>query len=160
METSLIHTPRWMVLSVLEETYLETNDPASSPVGFFEGNTSVFYWEIDGSQWFNRTKVNGVKTQYRSRYTIGTYYKWTNWGVDAPAYNDAREYETDTVYRYANKNYHIVYVGIEGYLAYTEVLVGENELLDVSQFLETEGHSLEGFYTDVDCTKNLMLLHQ
>lgn len=135
----------------LEETYLELNDPASSPVGFVDGNTSVFYWEINGEQWFNRTKVSGVKTQYRSRYKVETYYKWTEWDVIAPEYNETREYETDTVYRYANKNYHVVSI----YSNVTEdcfaaILVEDSKTFTFDK--EVDGLNLSALYTDSEFT--------
>lgn len=137
----------------LEETFIELNDPSANPAGFFEGNTSIFYWEIDGEMWFNRKTVSGVKTQYRSRYKVNSYYKWSEWGITGPTPLETREYETDRVYRYSNKNYHIVYVGIEGYDAFTEVFIEEGKQLDYSIFLDKEGYNFEGLYYDIDCTE-------
>lgn len=139
----------------LEETYLELTDSAASPVGFFEGNTSVFYWEIDGEQWFNRTKVNGVKTQYRSRYKIATYYKWTEWDIVAPESNETREYETDTVYRYSNKNYHIITIIEYDYT--TTLLVESNNLIDISQLPSMTGYTTSGIYSDTILEKKFDL---
>ena len=113
--------------------------------GFLEDKTS--YYIYDNQMWFVQTKVNGKKTQYRSRYKIETYYKWTYWGIDAPSSNETRVYEADDVYRYSNKNYHIVTTIIEN-VPYPELdFIEDGKKYDVSK-LAVEGYNIEGLYTD------------
>lgn len=129
----------------LEETFLELKDPAANPVGFVDGNTSVFYWEINGEQWYNRKNVSGVKTQYRSRYKVETYYKWTEWDVVAPEYNETREYETDTVYRYDNKIHHLITLNNDGY---NYIIVEEGKCIPEEKIQSMTGYDFVGLYTD------------
>lgn len=106
-----------------------------------------FIFEIDGQDWFGETNVPGRKTQYRSRYKICTYYKWTDWGTTAPASGETRAYETNTIYRYSVQNYHIVDI-IDGFgdMPITS-LVKHGSVIDTSS-LETEGYIFNGLYTD------------
>ncbi len=110
--------------------------------GFTDDNIS--YYNHNNQRWFNQSRVNGLKTQYRSRYQIAEYYKWTDWGIDAPSSNEKREYITDDVYRYCNKNYHIVYIDVYGDV----LLVEEGKTIDTSQLDNIEGYNLKGLYTD------------
>lgn len=113
--------------------------------GFLEDNTS--YYNHDGQRWFTQVRVPGVKTQYRSRYQVAEYYKWTSWGIDAPTIDESREYETDTVYRYDNMDYHIVTVETGfGDLPLSK-LVQSGKTYDTSE-LNVDGYTLEGLYTD------------
>ncbi len=113
-----------------------------SIAGFTDDNIS--YYNYENQKWFTQTRVNGLKTQYRSRYQTAEYYKWTGWSIDAPSYNDNREYQTDDVYRYYNKNYHIVYIDIYGNI----LLVEEGKTIDASQLDNVEGYDFKGLYTD------------
>lgn len=113
--------------------------------GFLEDNTS--YYNHDGQRWFTQVRVPGIKTQYRSRYQVAEYYKWTSWGIDAPTIDESREYETDTVYRYDNMDYHIVTVETGfGDLPLSK-LVQSGKTYDTSE-LNVDGYTLEGLYTD------------
>lgn len=114
--------------------------------GFTDDNVS--YYNYNNQKWFNQTRVNGLKTQYRSRYQIAEYYKWTDWDIDAPSSNDKREYITDDVYRYCNKNYHIVYIDVYGDV----LLVEENKTIDTTQLDNIEGYDFKGLYTDEELT--------
>lgn len=105
---------------------------------------SVSYYNYDNQQWFSQTRVNGQKTQYCSRYQVAEYYKWTDWTIDAPASNEQREYQSDDVYRYDNKNYHIVYLDFYGAI----LLVEENKCIDASLLDVPEGYEFAGLYTD------------
>lgn len=113
--------------------------------GFLEDNTS--YYNHDGQRWFTQIRVPGVKTQYRSRYQVAEYYKWTSWGIDAPAIDESREYETDTVYRYANKNYHIVTVW-DGFGDLPIITFVQDKKEYGSSVLDVYGFNLEGLYYD------------
>lgn len=114
--------------------------------GFLDDGNNTSYYEYDGQKWFTQTKVNGIKNQYRSRYQIAEYYKWTTWGIDSPPSGEIREYERDTVYRYSNKNYHIVTVitGFDGGTPHI-YFVQDNTTYDGLN-LETEGYTLDLYY--------------
>ena len=114
--------------------------------GFTDDNVS--YYNYDNQKWFNQTRVNGLKTQYRSRYQVAEYYKWTDWTTDAPTSNEKREYTSDDVYRYYNKNYHIVYVDFYGAV----LLVEEGRTIDTAQLDNLEGYNFVGLYTDEELT--------
>lgn len=117
--------------------------------GFLNGK---LYFEYNDELWFTQKKVTGTKTQYRIAYSEAEYYKWTSWGIDAPTSSETREYENDTVYRYTNKNYHIVNViGINDItLTY---LVQSGKSLDISEVSDVYGYNFEGLYFDTECTK-------
>lgn len=121
-----------------------TLDDRLTIAGFTEDNVSFYHY--DGQVWYNQTRVNGQKTQYRSRYQVAEYYKWTDWVLDAPAAGDTREYQTEDVYRYANKNYHLVYINIYGEV----LLVEEGKTIDITQLDNIEGYDLVGLYYDED----------
>lgn len=130
-----------------ECTYETTVSPTRiTPYDIFEDGMN-FIFEIDGQDWFGETNVPGRKTQYRSRYKICTYYKWTDWGTTAPSSGETRAYETNTIYRYSVQNYHIVDI-IEGFgdMPITS-LVKHGSVIDTSS-LETEGYIFNGLYTD------------
>lgn len=105
----------------------------------------TWYYVVDGQTWFNQEKV---KTQYRSRYQVAEYYKWTDWTTDAPTSNEKREYTSDDVYRYYNKNYHIVYIDFYGAV----LLVEESKTIDKEQLDNIEGYNFVGLYTDEELT--------
>lgn len=123
-----------------------TVDSRISISGFLDDGTS--YYNYNDQQWFKQTKVNGVKTQYRSYYQISSYYKWSDWDIVAPASNETREYLTETVYRYSNKSYHIVkiFTGFEGSAPYM-MLVEDGTKID-SEELNSDGYNIAGLYTD------------
>ncbi len=122
-----------------------------SIAGFLDDGTS--YYNHNGQQWFTQKKVTGTKTQYRLAYSEVEYYKWTAWGIDAPASSDTREYENDTVYRYTNKNYHIVEV--VGMNDYSEIyLVQSGKTLDTTEIAALTGYDFEGLYLDAEYTES------
>lgn len=130
-----------------ECTYETTVSPTRiTPYDIYEDGMN-FIFEINGQDWFGETNVPGRKTQYRSRYKICTYYKWTDWGTTAPASGETRTYETNTIYRYSVQNYHIVDI-IDGFgdMPITS-LVKHGSVIDTSS-LETEGYTFNGLYTD------------
>lgn len=118
--------------------------------GFLEDNTS--YYNHDGQRWFTQVRVPGVKTQYRSRYQVAEYYKWTSWGINAPTIDESREYETDTVYRYANKNYHIITVYSE-FGEFPIVVFVQNSCQFDDSVLFSKGYNLEGLYYNEEFTE-------
>lgn len=122
-----------------------------SIAGFTDDNIS--YYNHNNQRWFNQSRVNGLKTQYRSRYQVAEYYKWTDWTTDAPTSNEKREYTSDDVYRYYNKNYHIVYIDIYG----TVLLVEEGKTIDTTQLDNIEGYNFVGLYTDEELTNKFDL---
>lgn len=114
--------------------------------GFTDDNIS--YYTHDSQTWFKQTKVSGTKTQYRSHYQIVTYYMWTGWTVDVPSSNEKREYESDDVYRYTNKKYHIV--EIFGYSNNSTVvdLIEDSTCINQGKYNDIAGYQLEGLYID------------
>ncbi len=114
--------------------------------GFIEvDGVNTGYYTYNDQQWFNRTSVAGVKPQYRSRYQVAEYYKWTDWAVEAPVASETREQKTDNVFRYYNKNYHIIKVFLFDNLI--TMLVENNRIADFSN-CSIEGYDLEGLYYD------------
>ncbi|MGN0005155.1 MAG: InlB B-repeat-containing protein, partial [Candidatus Gastranaerophilaceae bacterium] len=122
--------------------------------GFDDNNVS--FYTYNGEKWFTQTKVSGVKTQYRSRYQVDKYYKWTAWCVTAPDASESREYETDTVYRYYNKNHYIVTIPNLGD-AGTTLIMRENDTIDISPYNDVTGYEFEGLYFDNEFTNKLDL---
>lgn len=106
----------------------------------------TWYYVVDGQTWFNQEKV---KPQYRSRYQIAEYYKWTDWTTDAPTSNEKREYTSDDVYRYYNKNYHLLTV-ITGFgdMPFIDSVQDGNGY-DTSK-LSVDGYNLDGLYVDAE----------
>lgn len=129
------------------------SDTRLSIAGFLDDNTT--YYNYNDQRWFTQTKVNGVKTQYRSRYKNVNYYKWTSWTVDAPSSTETRETQSETLYRYSNKNHHIIY--LQGMTKnssndYGVYYVEDSKSFDVSQ-LEMVGYDFEGLYKDEKLTE-------
>lgn len=120
-------------------------DSRLSIAGFTDDNVS--YYSYNNEQWFTQTKVSGVKTQYRSRYQVATYYRWTGWNIDTPSSEEIREYEEEEVYRYANKNYHLVSIVFDG----SEVgkyFVEDKKTFDPNCIDVIEGYIFKGLYID------------
>ena len=120
-------------------------DSRLSIAGFTDDNVS--YYNYNDEQWFTQTKVSGVKMQYRSRYKVATYYRWTNWDIDAPSSEEQRECEEEEVYRYADKNYHLVNVVQGDSDMYKTYIVEDATQFDVSE-VELHGYTFEGAYLD------------
>lgn len=107
------------------------------------------YYNYNNQKWYSQTRVSGVKTQYRSRYQIDEYIKWTNWSTDIPAPTETREYVTEDVYRYYNKNHYIVTIGNVG-INSDVLLVQENQTIDVSKYDDVIGYDFKGLYLDAE----------
>ena len=122
-------------------------DSRLSIAGFTDDNVS--YYSYNDEQWFTQTKVSGVKTQYRSRHQVATYYRWTDWDIDTPSSEEQREYEEEEVYRYANKNYHIVTVLIPGTDSTNILLIEDGDIIPLTIF-EEYGYSINGLYLSDD----------
>ena len=129
-------------------------DSRLTVAGFLDDNTS--YYVHNGQRWFNQTKISGEKTQYRSRYQNAEYYKWTDWTVNAPVTSETREKQTTTLYRYANKNYHIVTVNTGFGDAPFVSLVQDGQAYDASK-IAVDGYTLEGLYKDAECKTKFAL---
>lgn len=129
-------------------------DSRLTVAGFLDDNTS--YYVHNGQRWFNQTKISGEKTQYRSRYQNAEYYKWTAWTVNAPVASETREKQTTTLYRYANKNYHIVTVNTGFGDAPFVSLVQDGQAYDASK-IAVDGYTLEGLYKDAECKTKFAL---
>lgn len=129
-------------------------DSRLTVAGFLDDNTS--YYVHNGQRWFNQTKISGEKTQYRSRYQNAEYYKWTAWTVNAPMTSETREKQTTTLYRYANKNYHIVTVNTGFGDAPFVSLVQDGQAYDASK-IAVDGYTLEGLYKDAACKTKFAL---
>ena len=103
-----------------------------------------FGFDYNGEEWYNNATV---ATQYRSRYQISKYYKWTSWGVNPPISSDKRESETADIYRYTNCNYHIVTVYTMDY--YPEIMfVKDGETIDITDISNLYGYDYKGLYSD------------
>lgn len=122
-----------------------------SIAGFLDDDVTTYY-EYNGERWFKRTSAPGLKTQYCSRYMIGTFYKWTEWGTTAPATDEIRTYESDTVYRYSVQNYHIVDI-INDYSELPVTSIVKSGTAYDTSTLETEGYTFDGLYADAELTK-------
>ena len=117
-----------------------------SIAGFLDDDVTTYY-EYNGERWFKRTTAAGLKTQYRSRYKICTYYKWTEWGTTAPTSTETRAYETDTVYRYSVQNYHIVDI-VTGFGDMPITSLMKSGMVYDTSALEIEGYTFDGLYTN------------
>lgn len=117
-------------------------DTKLSIAGFTDDNVS--YYNYDSQQWFNQERVSA---QYRSKYQVAEYYRWTDWGIDAPSADETREYETDTIYRYSNNIYHLVTLNNIGYGSET-LIIKDNTKLDVSVYDNLYGYNFTGLYLD------------
>lgn len=129
----------------LEKIVLENK---ITDIEFMEDGTTMMF-NYNGQQWFNQTKVNGTKTQYRTKYTSVEYYKWTDWEITAPGSGESREHESEKVYRYANKNHHIVTV-VDENANVSYLLVEDGKNIDFSMFADVEGYDFFGLFTDAD----------
>ncbi len=119
---------------IFEEMYLDTLLDMNASFGF----------DYNGEEWYNNATV---ATQYRSRYQISKYYKWTSWGVNPPISSDKRESETADIYRYTNCNYHIVTVYTMDY--YPEIMfVKDGETIDITDISNLYGYDYKGLYSD------------
>ena len=119
---------------IFEEMYLDTLLDMNASFGF----------DYNGEEWYNNATV---ATQYRSRYQISKYYKWTSWGVNPPISSDKRESETANIYRYTNCNYHIVTVYTMDY--YPEIMfVKDGETIDITDISNLYGYDYKGLYSD------------
>ena len=119
---------------IFEEMYLDTLLDMNASFGF----------DYNGEEWYNNATV---ATQYRSRYQIAKYYKWTSWGVNPPISSDKRESETAYIYRYTNCNYHIVTVYTMDY--YPEIMfVKDGEKIDITDISNLYGYDYKGLYSD------------
>lgn len=119
---------------IFEEMYLDTLLDMNASFGF----------DYNGEEWYNNATV---ATQYRSRYQISKYYKWTSWGVNPPISSDKRESETADIYRYTNCNYHIVTVYTMDY--YPEIMfVKDGEKIDITDISNLYGYDYKGLYSD------------
>ena len=119
---------------IFEEMYLDTQLDMNASFGF----------DYNGEEWYNNATV---ATQYRSRYQISKYYKWTSWGVNPPISSDKRESETANIYRYTNCNYHIVTVYTMDY--YPEIMfVKDGEKIDITDISNLYGYDYKGLYSD------------
>ena len=121
-------------------------DNKLSIAGFLDDAVATSYYEYNGAKWFTQKKVAGEKTQYRSRYKINTYYKWGEWTTTAPTSAETREHQSDTVYRYSNRDYYIVNVYDDVQL-YTFFVEG-GKTIAKSQLPTLDGYEMEGLYLD------------
>lgn len=135
-------------------TYETTMEDAriTTVVGFIEtedGQITVF--EKDGVQWFHQTKY---LVEYRSRYDVSTYYRWTPYSIEPAEAGDEREEHTADLFRYSNKNYHIVTVYSNvGTGGQSEVhLIQHNTELKLADLDNFNGYDIERFYIDKDYT--------
>lgn len=106
----------------------------------------TYSYIYDGQSWYSRRKV---MTEYRSRYQVSNYYKWTGWGITPPISSDTREIETTDVYRYSTSNYHIVTVYTMD--SYPEIMfVRDGETVDTTAVSDLYGFDYKGLYKDED----------
>ena len=117
----------------------------------------IIYYKYNDERWYSQTKISGTKIQYRFRYTIEEYSKWTPWTTDAPSNTETREYEESEVFRYYNKNCYIVNIykdtldsidSSETQSIIKTYIVLENDKVDISEYDNIDGYNLEGVYLD------------
>ena len=86
-------------------------------------------------------------TQYRYRYKIATYYKWSYYTTEEPVVDEQREYTNTTVYSYARRNNYIV--NVYNHLGLIDtILVEEGKSIDFDSYKQFEGFEFEGVYQD------------
>ena len=130
-----------------EEVFVDKSAPYTMVDFIILDNSQVPIYKENAEssiQWFKPSKM---KTQYRSRYKVAEYYKWTDWSVDLPVTSETREQKSDNVFRYYNKNYHIVTVKNDCESESICFLVEHLKIFD-SKDVTQEGNTLEGLYTD------------
>ncbi|MBO5372087.1 MAG: peptidoglycan DD-metalloendopeptidase family protein [Lachnospiraceae bacterium] len=135
-----------------ECTY-ETKEFDTALRASFDGNGDPMY-VYDGQTWFNQTKVMGqvqCGTQYRYRYKEATYYKWTNYTLEAPTASETREYQEETVCTYIRHNNYLLNIYSDTGLLDTLILE-EGSKFDILPYEYMEGHTYAGVYTDEDYT--------
>lgn len=126
-----------------------------STAGFVD--STIPYYNYNNERWFSQTKVNGVKTQYRSRYLVQVYSKWSDWSIDSLDPNETREYEEDDVYRYANKDYYLVKINVASAFADSSIYSHTEGTETAPEYYQIVGtgkqinlSNLETYYTGYD----------
>ena len=115
--------------------------------GFLDDGTTFF--EIEGATWYHQKRF---LVEYRSRYDISTYYRWTPYSVTPAGADDEREVRTADLFRYANKNYHIVNVFSNIGDDFEVYLIQDNTTLNLSTLDKFEGYNIAGLYYDAEYT--------
>lgn len=138
----------------LEET--EAFDKPLSVAGFDKDDNP--YYVFDGMIWFNQEKISGqVQTgnKYRSRYKVVTYTKWSDYSIESPAEDEAREYKEATVYNYVRHNKFIVniHAKAEAIPESKSFFVEEGDKIDVEDYKGLYGYTCDAFYTDEKYTQ-------
>lgn len=124
-------------------------DSRLSAAGFLDNGTT--YYNYNGETWFNQTKIFGVKTQYRLAYVEKTVYKWTAWDIIAPASGETRVYENETVYRFYNKEYHIIKIWENDYDFKAQFVEDEHTVV-IADVNDIYGYNFVGLFTDNEFT--------
>lgn len=112
----------------------------------FDSSSNPYYVDKAGINWFNKEPWN---VQYRSKHKTANLYKWTDWTTTAPS--DEREYVSQELTRYSNKNYHIATV----YSLDNEIVtmfVQDGKTVDVSKVNSIYGYDFKGLYSDDERT--------
>lgn len=129
-----------------EETLFLPCDDNTSLSMKFDSSSNPYYVDKAGINWFNKEPWN---VQYRSKHKTANLYKWTDWTTTAPS--DEREYVSQELTRYSNKNYHIATV----YSLDNEIVtmfVQDGKTVDVSKVNSIYGYDFKGLYSDDERT--------
>lgn len=130
-----------------------------SLAGYVSG-TTVKYYNYNSETWYNQEIVTVmVKPDYKMyRYFLNTstYSRWTPWTLDAPAADESRETQTETLWKYSVPETHLVnidYNGAEFGVGTETFIVEKNDLVPFNTENYThEGYDFIGFFTDEEYT--------
>lgn len=130
----------------IEETVFLSLDDTTSLSMKFDSSMNPYFVDKSGINWFNKEPWN---VQYRSKHKNANLYKWTDWTTDPPS--DSREYVSEELTRYSNKNYHIARIyTLEN--EETVMLVQDGMTIDTTKVSNIYGYDYIGLYSDDERT--------
>lgn len=117
----------------------------------FENKTA--YYVYDGQTWYKQTKVveqTQVGTQYRYKYKVAAFYKWSDYTTEIPSEDEIREYKESDVYSYKiNNKYLVTLIDSQGEKVCQLIEEGGFVTQYVADNTE-QGYIPDGLYTDVE----------
>ncbi|MBR2884441.1 MAG: InlB B-repeat-containing protein [Clostridia bacterium] len=135
------------------ETY---TSPVRLTVSGFVSGTTTAYYLYNGEEWYNQKPVTVMVDpgymMYSYKVKNYTLTKWTAWTVEAPAADEAREIQTDTVYCYTAPDMCLVEIVSDFYSSTYLGIVGKSLDIDTTLFT-MEGFTFDGFYKDAEFTE-------
>lgn len=135
------------------ETY---TSPVRLTVSGFVSGTTTAYYLYNGEEWYNQKPVTVMVDpgymMYSYKVKNYTLTKWTAWTVEAPAADEAREIQTDTVYCYTAPDMCLVEIVSDFYSSTQLGIVGKSLDIDTTLFT-MEGFTFDGFYKDAEFTE-------